>query len=115
MLLPRTDAAVGTGTSTVPVEQSALGRLGVRVAGVHVEPVVPAAALLAAVGTDVETFRPLLPVGYAAGADAYRDAVASLSARDLTTHYTLGLDWFRAEFVPQLKQTLRDLSGGAWD
>src|SRR5262249_42002606 len=52
---------------------------------------------------------------YAAGADAYRDAVASLSARDLTTHYTAGLDWFRAEFVPQLKQTLRDLTGGAWD
>jgi hypothetical protein len=63
----------------------------------------------------VETFRPLLPVGYAAGADAYRDAVASLSARDLTTHYTHGLDWFRGEFVPQLKQTLRDLSGSAWD
>lgn len=63
----------------------------------------------------METFRPLLPVGYAAGADAYRDAVASLSARDLSTHYTIGLDWFRGEFVPQLKQTLRDLSGGAWD
>ncbi len=63
----------------------------------------------------METFRPLLPVGYAAGADAYREAVASLSARDLSTHYTAGLGWFRGEFVPRLKETLRDLSGGAWD
>jgi hypothetical protein len=67
------------------------------------------------VGADVETFRPLLPVGYAAGADAYRDAVAALSARDLSTHYTAGLDWFRGEFVPQLKQALRALTGGTWD
>lgn len=66
-------------------------------------------------GNDVETFRPLLPVGYAAGADAYRDAVAALSARDLSTHYTAGLSWFREEFVPQLKHTLRELTGGAWD
>jgi hypothetical protein len=56
-----------------------------------------------------------LPVGYAAGADAYREAVASLSARDLTTHYTAGLEWFRGEFVPHLKHALCDLSGGAWD
>ena len=63
----------------------------------------------------METFRPLLPVGYAAGANAYRDAVATLSAHDMTTHYTAGLDWFRDEFVPQLKATLRGLSGDAWD
>jgi hypothetical protein len=63
----------------------------------------------------VETARPLLPVGYAAGADAYRAAVASLTARDLSTHYTAGLDWFRGEFVPHLKQTLHTLSGGVWD
>lgn len=56
-----------------------------------------------------------MPVGYAAGADAYREAVATLGARDLTTHYTAGLGWFRGEFVPQLKHALRDLSGGAWD
>jgi hypothetical protein len=67
------------------------------------------------VGDDVETFRPLLPVGYAAGADAYRAAVATLTDRDLSTHYTAGLGWFRGEFVPHLKQTLSDLSGGAWD
>jgi hypothetical protein len=63
----------------------------------------------------VEHFRPLLPVGYAAGAEAYRAAVADLTARDLSTHYTAGLDWFRGEFVPRLKQTLRELSGGVWD
>jgi hypothetical protein len=54
-------------------------------------------------------------VGYAVGADAYRDAVASLTARDLSTHYTAGLGWFRGEFVPRLKEVLLDLSGGAWD
>lgn len=63
----------------------------------------------------MEHFRPLLPVGYAAGAEAYRTAVAELTAHDLTTHYTAGLGWFRGEFVPRLKQTLRELSGGAWD
>jgi hypothetical protein len=54
-------------------------------------------------------------VGYAAGADAYREAVASLTAHDLSTHYTTGLDWFRSEFVPRLKAVLRTLSGGVWD
>jgi hypothetical protein len=68
-----------------------------------------------AVGSAVETFRPLLPVGYAAGADAYRAAVESLTANDLSTHYTRGLDFFRSEFVPQLKRLLRELSGGVWD
>lgn len=56
-----------------------------------------------------------MPVGYAAGADAYRAAVAALTERDLSTHYTAGLGWFRGEFVPQLKQVLRDLTGGEWD
>jgi hypothetical protein len=63
----------------------------------------------------VETFRPLLPVGYAAGVEAYRQAVAGLTADDLTTHYTTGLTWFRETFVPLLKRTLAELSGGAWD
>jgi hypothetical protein len=63
----------------------------------------------------VETFRPLLPVGYAAGAEAYRTAVAGLTADDLSTHYTAGLAWFRGEFVPYLKRTLERLSGGVWD
>ncbi len=63
----------------------------------------------------VEGFRPLLPVGYAAGADAYRAAAAGLTARDLTDHYTAGLGWFRGAFVPYLKEVLAGLSGGAWD
>jgi hypothetical protein len=63
----------------------------------------------------VETLRPLLPVGYAAGADAYRAAVAGLTAHDLSTHYTAGLDWFQRDFVPHVKRVLEDLSGGAWD
>jgi hypothetical protein len=63
----------------------------------------------------VEGLRPLLPVGYAAGAEAYRAAVAGLTAADLSAHYTAGLDWFRGAFVPHLKRTLRDLSGGVWD
>jgi hypothetical protein len=63
----------------------------------------------------VEKFRALLPVGYAAGAEAYCAAVAGLTAHDLSTHYTAGLDWFRREFVPHLKRSLEDLTGGAWD
>src|SRR5262249_12733867 len=62
-----------------------------------------------------ESFRPLLPVGYAAGADAYRRAVAGLTAHDLSSHYTAGLDWFHRDFVPYLKRTLQGLTGGAWD
>jgi hypothetical protein len=62
----------------------------------------------------VETFRPLLPVGYRAGAVAYRAAVEGLTAYDLTEHYTTGLDWFRETFVPRLKATLEELAGGAW-
>jgi hypothetical protein len=81
-----------------------------------VEPLVPAARLLAAIPADqVESFRPLLPVGYAAGAEAYRQAVAGLTAHDLTTHYTSGLDWFHHEFIPSLKGTLAGLVGGVWD
>jgi hypothetical protein len=63
----------------------------------------------------VESFRPLLPVGYEAGAEAYRAAAAGLTARDLTEHYTAGLGRFRGEFVPHLKRVLGRLSGGAWD
>jgi hypothetical protein len=46
---------------------------------------------------------------------AYRAAVADLTPADLSSHYTAGLGWFHGEFVPRLKATLRDLSGGAWD
>lgn len=63
----------------------------------------------------VETFRPLLPVGYRAGVRAYQTSTAELTAHDMTTHYTDGLDWFQTEFVPRLKQRLTELSGGIWD
>jgi hypothetical protein len=53
-------------------------------------------------------------VGYAAGAEAYRRAVATLGAEELSTHYTDGLAFFRESFVPYLKETLAALSGGAW-
>jgi hypothetical protein len=55
----------------------------------------------------------LLPVGYAAGLDAYRAAVAGLAPSDLTDHYTRGLAFFHEELVPAVKARLRALSGGA--
>jgi hypothetical protein len=63
----------------------------------------------------VEPFRPLLPVGYAAGVEAYRRAVETLTTRDLTDHYTDGLRFFHETFVPALKARLGELSGGVWD
>jgi hypothetical protein len=64
---------------------------------------------------EVEGLRALLPVGYAAGAEAYRAAVVGLTAHELSTHYTAGLGWFRGEFVPRLRAVLTGLTGGAWD
>ena len=64
---------------------------------------------------EVEAFRPLLPVGYATGASAYQVAAANLTAANLTTHYTSGLEFFHQEFVPKLKQKLSDLTGGVWN
>jgi hypothetical protein len=58
--------------------------------------------------------RPLLPVGYSAVATAYAEAAAGITARDLSDHYTTGLDWFHHEFVPQLKSRLGWLTGGEW-
>jgi hypothetical protein len=76
---------------------------------------VPGERLVTAIAPDeVETFRPLLPVGYDAGADAYRQAAQGLTARDLAEHYTHGLAFFQEQFVPHLKRTLESLSGGAW-
>jgi hypothetical protein len=54
-------------------------------------------------------------VGYAAGVDAYRAAVADLSPADLTTHYTRGLAFFHEEVIPAVKARLCTLSGGAFD
>lgn len=62
-----------------------------------------------------ERFRPLLPVGYEAGVKAYQQAAAELTARDLADHYTKGLAFFHKEFVPYLKRTLVNLSGGVWN
>lgn len=59
-------------------------------------------------------FRPLLPVGYAAGAQAYQAAANELTARQLTTHYTDGLEFFHDEFAPHLKQRLQSLTGNVW-
>ena len=46
---------------------------------------------------------------------AYRRAVEGLAVADLTRHYTDGLRFFHEEFVPQLKERLAGLAGGAWD
>lgn len=72
--------------------------------------------MIAAIGPDdIEAFRPLLPVGYAAGVAAYRQAVAELTPRDLSEHYRAGQAFFHERFVPHVKGVLRDLSGGAWN
>ncbi len=79
------------------------------------EPLVPPSALLRAVPEAlVETLRPLLPVGYAAGVAAYRRAVDDLTPAALSTHYTEGLRFFREAFAPRLRAVLEALSGGAW-
>jgi hypothetical protein len=97
------------------LEQLTVGRSGVCVTGGSPEPVVSLATLLKAIGpSDVELFRPLLPVGYSAGVRAYQQAVAKLTPRMLTTHYTAGLEFFHQEFVPHLKRQLTELSGGVW-
>lgn len=54
-------------------------------------------------------------MGYAASADAYRAAVAGLTARELTEHYTTGLAHFHDALVPALVRRLAALSGGSLD
>jgi hypothetical protein len=56
----------------------------------------------------------LLPVGYSAGVRAYQSAVARLTARHLTTHYTAGLEWFHETFAPELQRRIEDLTCGMW-
>ena len=63
----------------------------------------------------VEQLRPLLPVGYASVAEAYRQAASEITAHEMTTHYTGGAAFFQETFVPYLKELLRQLSGGQWD
>jgi hypothetical protein len=63
----------------------------------------------------LEPDRPLLPVGYRAGVEAYRKSVAELTVDDLSNHYRGGLEFFHDEFVPHLKRTLVELAGGEWN
>jgi hypothetical protein len=115
MLLSRTNAVVGANPSAVSIEQSVGGRQRVCLPGRSAEPVVSAAQLVKVLEqTGAEPFRPLLPVGYQAGVEAYRRAVGELSAEDLTQHYTTGLRYFHDTFIPCLKDRLTDLSGGVW-
>jgi hypothetical protein len=46
---------------------------------------------------------------------AYQAAAASLTADDLSQHYTRGLDWFHGVFAPHLRSVVEGLAGGAWD
>ncbi len=97
------------------IEQLTVGWDGVCVAGRSVEPVVSVDQLLDAFAEeDIERFRPLLPVGYTAVAEAYASAARDITASALSEHYTRGLEFFRDEFVTAIKQRLRDLSGGHW-
>ena len=54
-------------------------------------------------------------MGYRAGVDAYRRAVADLTSDDLSTHYLDGRTWLRRSFGPALIERLQALSGGEWD
>jgi len=116
MLLPGTNARLGATEQDLPVDESAIGRSGLCITGRPEEPPVSAEFLAAAIREDeVETLRPLLPVGYEAVAQAYRRAVSKLNAADLSSHYTNGLAAFHQQFVPYLKEVLRNLTGGAWN
>lgn len=82
----------------------------------EVEPVIGVDALAEALSIEgVEHFRPLLPVGYEAAAEAYRKAALTVTAEALSAHYSKGLQFFHEEFTPFLKERVRELSGGAWD
>lgn len=88
---------------------------GLCVAGRCIEPTVSVARLLEALQPeDIEPLRPLLPVGYDEVARAYRSAASTLTTDELTNHYTTGMDEFRNEFVPWLRELLANLSGGHW-
>lgn len=97
------------------IDQLAIGWNGVCLTGGSVEPLISVEALTAAVPQEfIERFRPLLPVGYESVVKAYRRAVEQLTVHDLTDHYTQGLQFFREEFEPHLKQRVSELTGGVW-
>lgn len=64
---------------------------------------------------EVESYRALLPRGFAHAAACYREAAATLTARDLSDHYTAGLTEFHEVLVPHVKDVLARLTGGVWD
>lgn len=116
MLLLRTDSGMGIAEPDRPLVEPACEREGLRLSGRTAEPVVHAHQIVQALADeDLETFRPLLPVGYEATAAAYRKAAAGLAVADLSKHYGDGLREFHSDFVPHLKMALRNLSGGIWD
>jgi hypothetical protein len=99
----------------MPLGELAFGRERLWFAGGSPEPVVSIEKLVKAISpNEVESLRPLLPVGYDAGVKAYQLAAQELTARDLADHYTHGLTFFHENFVPHLKQTLEYLSGNSW-
>ena len=64
------DPDLGKGAPVMPLDQPAVRRQRVRLAGGSPEPAVPVEHLVNAIQPDeVERFRPLLPVGYEAGVD----------------------------------------------
>ena len=98
------------------IDQPVVRRDRIRLAGRSTEPTVSAQTFIDAIAPDeVEMFRPLLPVGYAAGVRAYQSAANKLTAEQMTNHYTSGLDFFHDEFTPKVKRRLEHLSGGVWD
>lgn len=97
------------------INQLDVGRQGLRLTGGSTEPAVSIEQLTAAIKPeDVESLRPLLPVGYSQVAGAYRRAVIGLSDQELSNHYTEGLDYFHVELTPKVKEVLETLSGGQW-
>jgi hypothetical protein len=130
MSLLRTGSGVGTQAAAGPLVEPALRRAGVRVAGrpnesplpdglptdESCEPLVDANLLGDAIAPQqVETLRPLLPVGYRAAADAYRSSVDQLDADELSRHYLDGQSWLHDVFGPALVDRVQRLSEGEWD
>ena|SRR5437899_2874009 len=116
MLLLRTNSGMGTAESCGTFAQSSGGRQSVWLPGGSAEPVIHAEQIINAIPpAQIETFRPLLPVGYEATLAAYRQAMDQTTVANLTRHYQDGLEEFHEVFVPHLKRVLEQLSGGAWN
>ena len=116
MPLHGTEPRLGKTESTRAVDQPPIRRAGLCLTGGPAEPIVSAQVLAQALEhEDIEPFRPLLPVGYDAVAQAYHSAVLDVTSADLSTHYTDGLAWLHGQFFPHLQEVLSRLTGGAWD